>query len=427
MATMVYERVIRSFSVFMAPFIAITLSMPVTAAEHDPSFASRIRYALAESEPDNGRSASALFRVGLASEWSDVLSSMIEVDHVATGWQSDYNDGRRNHAKPTIPDVAGTEINQLHVSLSDGLNTLALGRQRLALDDGRFISGNRFWQNEQTFDSVRYQRELYSATQFQYAYLGKAHRIFGRDGERITRQDPIYGLTEGRQRGEHHHQTHLLHLRSRDWDYQDASLFYYHIENQDVAHDSNRTLGFRYQFEKRMYGVKPRLTVSAATQTQPTPRQPDTTSQHPSWPSSSARYGYYLMELQVGVPSAAFSARYERLGSRHNRAFITPLAALHDFQGWADTFNSVPNTGFVDRSLRVMWRHSPIKVDARYHWFASDVTAINLGQELDVDIIVKINRHHKFLVRYARYMASSGISQTHPDEQRLFLNYSVEY
>ena len=68
----------------------------------------------------------------------------------------DYNSTANGEVtRPLVADPEGSEWNQAYLGWKDdGGNQFALGRQRLALDNHRFI-GNVGWrQNEQTFDAL---------------------------------------------------------------------------------------------------------------------------------------------------------------------------------------------------------------------------------------------------------------------------------
>ncbi len=59
--------------------------------------------------------------------------------------------------------------------------TLILGRQRIALDDQRFV-GNVGWrQNEQTFDAVRVVSKSVPTLTVDATYLNQVNRVFGPD------------------------------------------------------------------------------------------------------------------------------------------------------------------------------------------------------------------------------------------------------
>ena len=91
---------------------------------------------------------------------------------------------RPSHA--VIADPEDTELNQLFVNYtSDKLPfKTRLGRQRIKLDDDRFV-GNVGWrQNEQTFDAASMWLTPGDNFTFLYSYVWEVNRIFGPDSGR---------------------------------------------------------------------------------------------------------------------------------------------------------------------------------------------------------------------------------------------------
>ncbi len=66
------------------------------------------------------------------------------------------------------------------------------------------------------------------------------------------------------------------------------------------------------------------------------------------------------------------------------KAFRTPLATLHVFNGWADKFLTTPAAGLDDRYLK-------FKVVLRLHNIESEDGVSNFGDELDLRIGYKLN------------------------------------
>ena len=57
--------------------------------------------------------------------------------------------------KAVVADPEALELNRLQLAWTDKSANATLGRQRIVLDDGRFVGSVGFRQNEQTFDAVR--------------------------------------------------------------------------------------------------------------------------------------------------------------------------------------------------------------------------------------------------------------------------------
>ena len=81
---------------------------------------------------------------------------------------------------PVIADPDSAELNRVSITYK-GIKktTLAAGRQRLILDNHRFIGNVGFRQNEQTFDSLMAQTKIIDGVTFTYVYVFQVNRIFG--------------------------------------------------------------------------------------------------------------------------------------------------------------------------------------------------------------------------------------------------------
>ena len=85
-------------------------------------------------------------------------------------------------AYPVVADAETYELNRLQLtntSIAD--TTLTVGRQRINLDDQRFV-GNVGWrQNEQTYDSVRVVNKTIPNLTVDLTYVDQVNRVFGKD------------------------------------------------------------------------------------------------------------------------------------------------------------------------------------------------------------------------------------------------------
>ena len=66
------------------------------------------------------------------------------------------------------------------------------------------------------------------------------------------------------------------------------------------------------------------------------------------------------------------------------RAFRTPLATLHAFQGWADLFLATPNAGIDDLFFNVKFGIEKWQLQAIYHDFSSESGSTDYGTEIDL-------------------------------------------
>src|SRR4051812_48606371 len=114
----------------------------------------------------------------LTAEMDNVTAIDHEVDYAT--WPADpiLIDGKK--AAP-IFDPEGTDLNQALISYSTFNNQVKVGRQRIVLDNSRFI-GNVGWrQNEQTYDGVSFTNKSIRYTNIFVAHITNVNRVFGNE------------------------------------------------------------------------------------------------------------------------------------------------------------------------------------------------------------------------------------------------------
>jgi hypothetical protein len=85
-------------------------------------------------------------------------------------------------AYPVVADPEAYEFNRVQLTnTSIPGTTLTLGRQRIGLDDQRFIGGSAWRQNEQTFDAFRIVNKSITNLTLDAAYLNQVNRVYGPD------------------------------------------------------------------------------------------------------------------------------------------------------------------------------------------------------------------------------------------------------
>jgi hypothetical protein len=100
------------------------------------------------------------------------------------------------------------------------------------------------------------------------------------------------------------------------------------------------------------------------------------------------------------------------LGGNGTIGFSTPLATLHAFQGWADTFLATPANGVKDSYVKASYSLSakPVlkKITATlvYHDFEAERTGADYGNEWDALVEAKVDDHITVGLKYAGYNGS---------------------
>ena len=118
----------------------------------------RLRYEHVDQQPFAQDADALTLRARLGFETGKAWNTSLLVEGEAVvPLDSHYNSTTNGHVQyPVVADPEGYELNRLQLTnTSIDATTLTIGRQRITLDDHRFV-GNVGWrQNEQTFDALR--------------------------------------------------------------------------------------------------------------------------------------------------------------------------------------------------------------------------------------------------------------------------------
>lgn len=355
-----------------------------------------------ESVDDAGfsRDASALTlrtRLGWKTASFRGFHAVIEAEDIRA-LDSSYNSTANGRSTlPVVVDPEGSEWDQAYIGWDSGQGTQVLaGRQRLAYDNQRFI-GNVGWrQNEQTFDALSIRTQINPEWQLQYAWLDKVHRIFGNQ-----HPNPL--------QAENALDAHLLNSTWKG-DIGSFTGYAYLIENQNLPTQSTRTLGLRHQRSLPIAeGREWWYAAEYATQ-QGWRRAP-----------STGAVGYFNAEAGLRLSGHGLRIGFEQLASNGRRAFQTPLATGHAFNGWADRFLTTPADGLNDLHLKVDGPLGTFRYLVAVHRFDADRGAADYGTEFNAQIVWPFATGWNALAKYADYH-SDGFGQ---DVRKFWL--SVEY
>jgi len=356
----------------------------------------------------------AVDQAGLSTETSDALTARLRAGlQASTGPLSvivegegtlavvgSYYDGL--HGAATRPLVADPQTISLYrAQLQYKTKTLALtaGRQRITLDDERFVGNVAFRQNAQTFDAVRLEWTGVSKLKLDLAYAWNVRTIWGVDGT-----GPRPRSIDG---------SNVLANLSYVTPIGTLSGFAYLVDQDETAVQgyrlSSQTYGGRLTGSRKLSkAVKLSYAFSYA-------RQSD-------YHRNPNRYSadYWLADLTLDVKALKLNAGYEVLGAHDGTAltsFQTPLATGFKFQGWANKFLTTPPNGVRDlyAGAGYGWtkvgKLDAITLQAVVHRFDSDRLGQHYGDEIDLLASAKIKKT-TVSARFARYDASAFATDT---------------
>lgn len=358
----------------------------------------RWEHASQDGLPNDANALTYRIRAGFVTGELYDTTFLIDFEHL-NDLAGDFNNTINGKVSyPVVADPDATELNRLQLtnkSLPD--TTIIVGRQRIKIDNDRFV-GNVGWrQNEQTFDAVRVTNSSFGPVTLDVSYVDQVNRIFGDDS-------PM---------GRFHSDSWLIHANADlpvEFVKANLSVFAYLLDFDNSAANSSQTYGFLLSLKKDAFGLKGSWA-----------HQSDFTNQPVDY-----SVNYANVEGSYAWNGATFSAGYEMLGGNGTKGFATPLATLHAFNGFADVFLGTPAAGLDDVYLKAAYKWKPdgwldlIKVAAAYHFFSAEETGADYGDEFDAVLVLKKGRFG-VLTKYAHY-ETDGFAT---DRDRVWLQFTV--
>ncbi len=305
----------------------------------------------------------------------------------------DYYNGVEGSAtiRPLIGDPESIGLYRAQIQYRAPGATITAGRQRIMLEDERFVGGAAIRNNGQTFDAVRAQIEPLKGVKADVTYVWNVWTVWGIDGAG-ARPRSIGGNTVFATLGV---ATPVGTVTGYSYllDLDEAALQGFRLSSQ--------TYGARLVGSHAFGRAKLAWQGSYA-------RQSDY-ARNPNRFSAD----YWIADVALDLNGPRVGAGYEVLGADDGRAltsFQTPLSAIFKFQGWADKFTTTPPDGIRDAYASAGWgwktvgRWSGVSLQAVYHRFDSDRLVRRYGDEIDLLAAGKLGRTLASL-RYADYRA----------------------
>jgi hypothetical protein len=311
------------------------------------------------------------------------LDLILDVDHVSHIGERRFNDTRNgNIVYPVVPDPKGVDLNQLALRYRSGVYTVTAGRQRIVLDNQRFIGGVAWRQNEQTFDGLRISGKPWQALQVDYSWVDSTRRIFG----------PSAGTPPPRLKSNHH----LLNARYQFAATLVAGGYLYSLDFADAAALSSQTVGAYLAGELAKGGVSYDYRAEFA-------RQTDNANN-----AFNISADYWLISAGVRLNGVRFALAREMLGADSSAgvAVQTPLATLHAFQGWTDRFLNTPGLGVQDTYVSAGGRLGSVDLLAMWHEYHSDIGNRKLGSEINLQASMNFRSNYSLMLKLADYNSS---------------------
>jgi len=412
----------RNHNILLGTLLGLILPFSVTAAEEEgatdfvsaitsgkATIGGRYRYEFVDQDNDlNNANASTLrlrlnYRTGQWQGWS----GFAEFDYVFHVLIDDFNSGGGTSPNKddysVVADPKGADLNQLYFDLDPNDNwKYRFGRQRILLDNQRFVGGVGWRQNEQTFDAFTLDTKAIAKTVFSYSYLNYVRRIFGET------------VPAGKERLD----GHLLNGKISVTDSFSITPYLYYLDYKDAVANSTASLGVRLAGSLGFGSGKLNLLGEFA-------RQSDAGDNPTSY---DANY-MHLTGTYAAGNGMSIGLGYEILGadSSAGTAFRTPLATLHAFNGWADQFLSTPGDGLEDLYATFKMKAGKWNLTFVYHDFSSDTGSFDYGGEFDVSGAFKISDRYGLLLKGAFFSADSSSPLDKVDTNKFWVMLTASY
>jgi hypothetical protein len=374
----------------------------------DPIAEARLRYEGVDQPATEADALTIRLRGGVELKHNSGLSFLVEGEGTLA-IVDNYNafpfpiaDSQRRPQYSVVPDPMNIDLNRLQLQYKSKSVAVTLGRQRINLDDQRWVGSVAWRQNEQTFDAVRGEAK-FGPVSLDATYSNSQRTIFGVDaGPRQAYDGDFFLGGAGVKLGP-----------------VQAKGFAYLLDYEEpfFLTNSSQSYGLRVTAPIPITeAVKLNLVGSYA-------RQSDY-GDNPFDYSSN----YISAEGALAIKGFVLTGGYELLGSDNGRAVQTPMATLHKFNGWADVFLVTPDNGLQDAYGGIAYKFDGVKAlpglnaAVTFHQFDSDVGDVEFGTEWDASVGFKLGPV-ALLAKYANYNAADfGV-----DTEKFWLQAEIAY
>jgi len=383
----------------------------------DGNFFGEVRYRYENVEQDgisnNANASTIRTNVGFKTGEYKSFQALIEGQLVNNIGFNEYNSTTNGETTyPVVADPNVAEINELWVTYSGVKDTVfKVGRQKVNLDNKRYIGTVNWRQNDQTYDAAAIINSSIPNLNLLYAYVSNVNTING--GKHAL--------------GDLDTKTHLMHANYKVADWLDITGYGYLWDVKLAPSLSAKTFGVRAT------GSVPINDDWSFFYEAEVAKQSD-------YGDNTSNYDEAYYHIAPGIKGHGFTLKlgYEELGGNGTTSFITPLATGHEFNGWADKFLSTPTRGLQDAYVSGSYKASGTssmldgtKFTAVYHKFDGDSSG-DFGSEIDMAVGRKFTlpdsgqpfKDVDVLLKFADYNADDT---AYTDTQKIWVQFGVKF
>jgi len=340
-------------------------------------------------------------RIGYLTPKLSYFQAYAEFEGNTAVFEDDYNDktnGKTDYAVIADPDSKG-ELNQAWLTFSGIPDTpVKVGRQRIILDNARFV-GNVGWrQMEQTYDAVRIINTSVANLTLDGTYLWNVRNILSKDNNMSSM---------------------LFNVGYKLPNIGKLTAYAYLLDYDDLAAKSSQTYGIRFGGAVTpVDNFKILYLAEYAMQSdyQDNPADFDTNYYH-------INGGFKIPDLGPVFKNLTAKIGYEYQGSDNGVSFKTPLGTNHAFNGWVDKFLVTPANGLTDFYGMISGNLMGLTAKFFYHTFEAEEGSADYGDEFDVMLKYAFNKHYSVLAAYGTYDADEYATDTDKFWLQLVVNF----
>ncbi len=331
------------------------------------------------------------------------LTGLVEyevVQHVGTEHFNTTLNGKTQYPGVSDPDTA--ELNRAQLTWKPISQVQAVvGRQRILIDDQRFVGGANWRQDEQTFDAAKLDL-TFGRLKATYIYLEKVNRVFAEAAD--WKSD-----------------SHLFNASYTLAEPLRIEGFVYALDFKQSPANSSLTYGGRFGGSTWVSLFKVGYDATYAHQT--------------DYRNSPTHFALDFWEGDVAGTFDIYTAKlvYESLQGDGHKGFATPLTTLHPFGGWADVFLTTPAVGLrnLNESLSIKPRFKATyffnpEFQVRHHNFWAEKTGASLGSEWDFQLTGNITANLTGLVKLADYLGPSPTLAPYFSRRKVWVGFEFK-
>lgn len=310
---------------------------------------------------------------------------VLDFNNVTSYFNNHHNSGSNTSPSkifyPIIPDPKGTALVQAFVTF-DGIpeTQIVLGRQNINLDNERFVGTSDFRQMPKTYDAASIVNRTITNVELFYAFIDEVNTIY-----------------QGNQRAffpQRDNTSHLINITATLFPFGDFIAYGYLIHDFDLPDFSANTYGLRHEGNLPFPDITLYSVLEYARQNS---KNPNPVDYHANYYHLNGGLEWFIFDLCGGLEVLGGNDR------ARGKAFKTPLASFHEFNGYAGIFTRTPDDGLKDLYAKAQMDVWQIIIEATYHHFKAESGGDTYGHEWDFSISRSLFKNYLLGAEFADF------------------------